>query len=216
MVPSSGGPSPSASGGEFAIVKRFLTHDRAQAWTIDALLMIGLMVGGIVYALQVVPIHDDRAVTEELIEAQLEQDATDLLAVAGATGDLRDAVVYWNDSAGRWVDAGRDGGYVRPPAGHPLGDPLAGFEARGIGYNIEVVYRTPTGDSASHRMYYQGTPGAHAVVASATVVVSDDTILRNQSENTTLEHARTFYAPDAFPDGPEYAVLRVRIIAWRS
>lgn len=198
------------------ISTRFLTHDRAQAWTIDALLMVGLMVGGIVYALQVVPIHDDRAVTDDLIEAQLEQDLSDLLAVADASGDLRDAVVYWNDSTGRWVDAGSAGTYVRPPTGHPLREPLAGFEARGIGYNIEIVYRTPTGDSASHRMYYQGTPGAHAVVASATVVLSDDIILSNPSENTTLGTARTFYAPDSFSHSPKYAVLRVRIIAWRS
>ena len=190
--------------------------DRGQAWTFDALLMLALMVAGIVYATQLLPVHDSRAVVTDFAEAQLEQDASDLLAVSAATTDLLNATVYWNDSAGNWVHADSSGVYTRVPPGHPLEVPFSSvFDRRAIGNNVEVEYRTLVGESSVHRMVYQGTPGAHGVSVASTVVIYDDTHLVNQDDNTTVENTTSFYAPDVFPDSRKYNVVRVRIVAWR-
>lgn len=197
-------------------MKPFRESDRGQAWTFDALLMLALMVGGIIYATQLLPVHDSRTVANDFVEAQLEQDASDLLAVATATGDLPNATVYWNDSAGHWVDADPSGMYTRVPPGHPLEEPLTSvFDRNAIGYNVEVIYQTEAGESAVHRMVYQGTPGAHGISVSTSVVVYDDTHLTNQDGSTTLENTTNFYAPDIFPESRKYNVLHVRIIAWK-
>lgn len=190
--------------------------DRGQAWTFDALLMLALMVGGIIYATQLLPTHDNRAVAEDLVEAQLEQDVSDLLAVATATGDLRSATVYWDDTNGRWVDSGSAGVYTRAPPGHPLDIPLSSiFDTNAIGYNIEIVYQTVDGESDVHRMYYQGTPGAHGISVSSTIVLYDDTSLSSPSSQVPLVDTSNFYAPDVFQDSPKYNVIQVRIIAWK-
>lgn len=190
--------------------------DRGQAWTFDALLMLALMVGGIVYATQLLPVTDSRVVANDFAEAQLEQDSSDLLAVAAATSDLLNATVYWNDSTGRWVDANPSGMYTRVPPGHPLEEPFASvFDRRAVGYNVEVEYQTTDGESAVQRMVYQGTPGAHGVSVSTSVVIYDDTHLMNQGSNEIVADATSFYAPDIFPESRKYNVLQVRIVAWK-
>lgn len=190
--------------------------DRGQAWTFDALLMLALMVAGVVYAMQVVPIQEYRSVADDLAEAQLEQDVTDLLAVATASTDLLDATVYWNETGGHWVGVERAGPYTRVPTGHPLEVPLAMvFDRTAVGYNIDVVYQTDSGDSVVEPMVYQGTPGAHGVVGSASVVLYDDSYLTKVSDSIKIRNLATFYAPDVFPESRKYNVITVRITAWK-
>lgn len=198
------------------MTRRLSRDDRGQAWTFDALLMLALMVGGVIYAMQLLPAHETRAVTDDFVEAQLQQDANDLLAIASETGALRNATLYWDDSEGQWVDARADGVYTRVPPDHPLSNGLtAVFDSNAIAYNIDVVYQTSSGDSQRIRMVYQGTPGAHGVSVASTVILYDDDYLINQGDTGTIKQSSNFYAPDIFPESSKYNVIRVQIVAWR-
>jgi hypothetical protein len=189
--------------------------DRGQAWTFDAILMLALMVGGVIYAMQLLPAHETRTIADDFQEAQLQQDASDLLAIAAETGALRNATLYWDDSTGQWVDANADGLYTRVPPGHPLHDGLtAVFDRNAIAYNIDVTYQTTSDESSTLRMVYQGTPGARGVSVSSTVVLHDSDNLINQGSSGTIGDSDGFYAPDIFPESEKYNVIKVRIVAW--
>jgi len=84
-----------------------------------------------------------------------------------------------------------------------------------MAYNIAVIYQTEDGSTKTKRVYYQGTPGAHAVSAQHTIVLNDDTHLTGPDSSLTVSESSTFYAPDAFPESSKYNLLQVRIIVWK-
>ena len=193
------------------------SDDRGQALTLDAIIMAAALIFGLVTAAQIMVGNTTTTVADDLTEQQVQQDASDLLEVSNATGDLKSAITYWDDSAGRWVDSGSKGFYTTSPGGHPLEVPLKDvFGENDISYNIDVVYQNPDGTSDTYRMYYQGTPGAHAVSASFTTIVYDDTNLSGPDSSETLSSSSTYFAPDAFPYSQKYNILEVRIIAWKA
>lgn len=190
--------------------------DRGQAWTLDALLMAAVMVAGVVYAASVLPASTDQAANDDEIEAQLTQDARDILAVALETGTLHNATLYWNDSAGRWSDADATGVYTTLPPGHPLEPPVRSvFTDRGIAVNLEVGVGTTGGAETAHPLLLQGAPGSHAVSVAVPVVLTDVDYLSGTGVPISLNDSTTYFAPDAFPESPKYTVLRVRLTVWR-
>ncbi|MDS0243146.1 MULTISPECIES: hypothetical protein [unclassified Haloferax] len=197
-------------------LKSFRGDERGSFWTLDAIVFAAMLIAGLIIAAQAAPTQQPQRLAADMAETQLQADAADLLAVANSTGDLRDATVYWNDDMSQFVDSGGDGYYLKPPDGHPLEVPLEEVLQRSnIVYNVDVVYQTPSGTTETERMFYQGTPGAHAVTASYTVVLYDDTSLVGPNSGKTLSEADNFYAPDAFPGGRKYNIVRVRMILWK-
>lgn len=198
-----------------------MQDDRAIAWTLDALLMVAVMTGGVIYAINTAPTGASEEAATNLAEAQLQSDAGDVLLVANATGNLTASTVHWNASRGAWYNSDKSGFYTTPPPKHPLQTPLADvLQQTGVAYDIAVVYQDAGYDTHTYRMFYQGTPGAHGVVASHTIILYDDTKLDWPGHDTTLgavnsSSSQTFYAPDAFPDGPKFNIVQVRVIAWQ-
>lgn len=198
--------------------RRFAADDRGITWTLDAIAMGAVMMVALMVAIQAAPAQNSEAVAENYNEAQLKQDGQDVLSSAHATGRLKDSTLYWDDSAGTWVDAGSDPSYVTPPVGHPMERLLKDVIQRdGISYNVEIQYRTVSGSYEDRSVVYQGTPGADAVaVASSTIQLQDDTNLVGPDSDETVSSSSSFYAPDAYPTAQKYNVLRVYIVLWRS
>lgn len=194
----------------------FREDNRGLYFTLDALIFAAILVAALGFAIASAPTQQTQSVAEDMAEAQLQTDAQDVLAVANGTGTLTDATVYWDDSAGRWAGSDSSGVYFRPPDGHPLETPLSQvFERNNIAYNIVIIYQTADGTTKTERVYYQGTPGAHAVSATNTVVLKDNTFLTGPDSDTTVSESSSFYAPDAFPESSKYNILQTRIIAWK-
>ena len=197
-------------------LESFRGDERGSFWTLDAIVFATMLIAGLIIAAQAAPTQQPQRLAADMAETQMQADAADILAVANATGDLEDAAIYWNDDAGRFVDSGSDGYYLKPPDGHPLEVPLKEIlERSNIAYNVDVVYQTASGTTETERMFYQGTPGAHAVTSSYTVVLYDDTSLVGPNSGETISEADNFYAPDAFPGGRKYNIVRVRMILWK-
>ena len=199
-----------------ARLKAFRGDERGSFWTLDAIVFAAMLIAGLIIAAQAAPTQQPQRLAADMAESQMQADAADILAVANATGDLEDATIYWNDDIGHFVNSGSNGYYLKPPDGHPLEVPLKEVLQRSnIAYNVDVVYQTPSGTTETERMFYQGTPGSHAVTASYTVVLYDDTFLVGPDSAETLSEADNFYAPDVFPGSRKYNIVRVRIILWR-
>lgn len=193
--------------------------ERAQAFTLEAVVAALLLVGSLVFAFQAAGVTANSAATSNPhVEHQLDGTAEGALDAAAANGSLAAAVRYFNAS-NRSFHGAAAGHYVasRPPTrfGRLLDRTLA---ARGIRYNVNVSYVTASGNLTERRMVRHGTPGDNAVLAVETVTLYDDDRLLGAGGDprpATVADAAGFYAPDAAPGSPLYNVLRVEVVVWR-
>jgi hypothetical protein len=193
---------------------------RGQAHTLEALAGSLLLVGALVFALQVTAVTPLSASTSsQHIENQQQATAAGVLSTAVDDGSLRDAVRYWDDgtSPQRFHDAVSRRYYVDRTPPNAFGDLLdRAFASRAIVYNVNVYYEE-NDRRKRQRMVYRGEPSDNAVSTSVTVTLTDDDVLVDDDGDPTgtpLDGA-TFYAPDAHSDGV-YNVLEVEVVAWRQ
>jgi len=191
------------------------TGDRGQAHTLEAFTAALLLVGSVVFALQVTAVTPLTASTSsQHIENQQVQVARGMLDSAAENSSLRAALLDWNDSAGAFVNASDRGYYVGgDQANNTFGSMLdRTFLDRGIAVNVNVLYVTTGGDLRSRRMVYLGTPSDHAVTASRPVTLYDDDEL--DGGPTTLNDSSSYFVPDT-AEGSVYNVARVEVTVWR-
>lgn len=203
--------------------------DRAQAYTLEALIAAILLLTAVLFAVQSVVITPTSSGTlDQDVQAQMHQEASDVLVTAANEGELSDQLRYWNASSPTYADGEGGNGYV-PGQGYAndtlpvedLGPTLSATFDEGIRYNVELVYRN-NGTRNTTRLVFQGTPGDEVVVATHTVTLTDNmTVTGPGGDGRTLEE----YAEDAraaggeppIPneyDGPIYNVVEVRIVLW--
>jgi len=190
--------------------------DRGQAHTLEAFTAALLLVGSIIFALQVTAVTPLTASTSsQHIENQQLQVARGVLDSAVENGSLREAVLNWNDSRGKFANASDEGYYVTGgPSGTTFGAMLnRTFLDRGIAANVNVVYVTTGGDLRSERLVNMGTPSDNAVSVSRAITLYDNDTLAGGP--TRLENSSSYFASDVDPGGDLFNVVRVEVIVWR-
>jgi hypothetical protein len=188
---------------------------RGQAHTLEAFTAALLLVGSVVFALQITAVTPLTASTSsQYIENQQSQVARGMLDSAAENGSLREALLDWNDSAGAFVNASEQGYYVRGgEANNTFSAMLARtFLDRGIAANVNVRYLTASGDLRSRRMVYLGSPSDHAVSVSRSVTLYDDDEL--DGGPTTLNDSASYFVPDR-GEGSIHSVVRVEVVVWQ-
>lgn len=189
--------------------------DRGQAYTLEGILAGLIVMTAWLYGLQVV---DVAAYTSDsgAQAVELDQQTTDLLAVAADEGALRSAVLCYDNN-------------------HPVltggasGDRAAfesmlnqTFDEQFREYKIYFEYWEPSGER-NRTLVTAGSdstvsaPVTSASEATYTVSVFDDEYVRQGSDcatTTTSVADASFYAEDVAPDQALYNVVEVRILAW--
>lgn len=194
--------------------------ERAQAHTLEAFAAGMLLLGSVIFALQVTTVTPLTASTaSQHIENQQGAVANGVLATAAENGNLRPAVLYWNASGGEFHGAPVKGTYPLGGPPLPFGQTLnETFSGRGIAFNVNVEYLDTGRNVRTEEMVRLGTPSDNAVVAARTVTLYDDDVLYDPSgepTDTTLNETASFYAPDAAPNSSVYNVIRVEVVVWR-
>lgn len=181
--------------------------DRGQAFTLEAITASLLLVGALVFALQVTAVTPLSASTSsQHIENQQEVAAEGALANAVDSGTLRVAVLNWNASGGRFYGAS-DIYFVDRAPTNEFGDVLARtFTSRNIVYNVNVYYQTG-GQWKRQRMVYRGQPSNNAVSSSVMVTLSDDDALYDDDQTpvTVTGESHTYNSTtqtNALNEGP--------------
>jgi hypothetical protein len=195
--------------------RRTGSDDRAQAHTLEAFTAALLLVGSVVFALQITAVTPLTASTSsQHIENQQVQVAHGMLDSAAENGSLRAALLDWNDTTGAFVNASEEGYYVRSgQANNTFGAMLGrAFLDRGIAANVNVRYLTANGDLRSRRMVYLGSPSDHAASASHSVTLYDDDDL--DGGQTALNDSTSYFVPER-GDGDLYSVVRVEVVVWQ-
>jgi hypothetical protein len=190
--------------------------ERGQAHTLEAFVAALLLVGSVVFVLQVAATTTLTASTSsQHVENQQVQVARGLLDGAVENGSLREALLRWNDSTGTFVDAGDRGYYVRAGQSNDTFGAMLDRTAsdRGIAANVDVLYLSAGGDLRSRRMVHVGTPSDHATSVGRLITLYDDDELDDGP--TTLNDSSSYFVPDT-AEGSVHGVVRVEVTVWRT
>jgi len=186
---------------------------RAQAHTLEAFMAALLLVAGLIIATQATAVTPLSASTSnQHIENQEAIGAADVLATTNERGDLRETLLYWED--GEFVGADDPGYYTGMVDDE---NPVHGafeeaFDARGVAFNVDVLYFEEDGTRDDQRMVDQGDPSDNAATASIRVPLYTDDELHGGDSIA----AETYFAPpDSDARGTLYTVVEVRIVVWR-
>ena len=194
---------------------------RAQAFTLEAVVASVVVLGSLLFALQVAGVTSLTASTSnQQILDQQGSVAAGVLDAAAADGALGPTLRYWDDDARRFhrLPTGVDRAFytVGPPTafGSLLNETL---DDRNVAFNVNLRWVDATGGVDRAPLVRYGRPSDDASRATRTVALYDaDRLLDADGtrSDTTLANA-SFYAPDRYPDSPLYNVVRVEVVVWR-
>ncbi|MFC4543709.1 hypothetical protein ACFO5R_17420 [Halosolutus amylolyticus] len=205
--------------------------DRAQAYTLEGFIGAMILLLAVLFALQAVVITPTTGgLADRTVQAQLQQESQDALAVATQDGNLSETVRNWNSSQGdngQFHNAteasspeqdeqtyGPDEFANQSRLGAILQDR---YTNDGWSYNVELVYENEDGDGFdSTHLVYQGSPPSDAFTASHVVTLY---------ENQTVMEGNESFLEDAHDDGYPippvdtsdsgiYNLVEVRVIIW--
>lgn len=194
--------------------------DRGQAHALEGVSAALLVVLSLLFALQIVATGPLAASTaREHVSNQLRGAGEGTIAVADERDDLHAALLYWNDTGGKFHGADLDSLYVDRAPPNAFGDLLeATFPGNRTVYNVVLRYRGENDTRESLTMVYSGEPTEGAVTVRRTVTLYDEDRLRaadGSRTGVTISGAGDrFYAEDVAP-GPVYNVVVVEVTIWR-
>ena len=192
---------------------------RGQAHTLEATIAGLLLLTSLIFTMQMTAVTPLSASTSsQHIENQQQATGSGVLAAADRSGELKPALLYWNNSSQRFHDANPSHGYyTNGPPDNGLGEMLErSFNQRGIAYNVYIRYQNGT-DANEIRYVYSGVPSDNAVTSTHTVTLLDDDHLYDADgtrNETTLGDANVTY-PVVDQGTNVYSTVRVEVVAWR-
>ncbi|MFC6865043.1 hypothetical protein ACFQGE_16460 [Halomicroarcula sp. GCM10025817] len=203
-------------------------HDRAQVFTLEALVSALLLLGAILFALQATAVTPQSATTASAHSVtQLERVAGGVLDDAAADGSLKRTVLYWDPSAEAFYGLDTyDSGYANGDLPTAFGEQLRrSFAGDGVVYNVEVRYQRPGDDPATRTIVDSGTPSDDAVRVATLVTLYDDDPLYYDDDGSVATAAvpsgdtvssGSFYAPDDAAGSGVYNVVSVEVVLWTT
>lgn len=193
--------------------------DRGQAYTLEAIIAGVLILSALVFALQVTAVTPLSASTSsQHIENQQKATANGVLVAASEEGALKDAILYWNGSAGAYHGAERGTYYTNDFPDNEFGKILErAFAGRGLAVNVAIY---PEDGGRPLYMINRGTPSDHGVTASKQVTLYHGDNLIDEAgdeQATTVENSSSFggHIPDSGSSTSVYNVVRVEVTVWR-
>jgi hypothetical protein len=193
-------------------------RDRGQAFTLEAITAAVVILGSVLFALQVAGVTSLTASTSggDLTEQQ-EAVAAGILDTAVANGSIHRTLRYWdpqNDTFHRVSEIDENFYTMAPPTA--FGAHLNRTLELRAAYNVNIHYLDENGTVQRQALVRNGMPSDDAARATRTVTLYDgDRLLsaNGTASNATLGNT-SVYLPDRYPGGPVYNVVRVEVVVW--
>ncbi len=196
-----------------------VTGRRGQAHTLEALIATTVLITAVLFALNAVVVTPTASGTVDPdTQSDLRGQFEDALAAAEDTGALTHLVLYVDNSTGRFAgDWTRRSGYHHWPEArftrlNRTLDAIATEE--GLRYNLAIRWEDSRSESHHRWLAYDGSPGDEAVIATETIVLTDDMRLRAPSGDRPRLDRTPQHPVEDVSDGPVYNVVEVRVVAW--
>jgi len=218
------------------------TTDKGQAHTLEGFAAGIIVLLALVVAIQSVSVTPTSSSTaSQAVETRQYYLADDVLSSTAASGDLKDALLEWNDTKASFDDDLNDSEvglrgqtYQGSNPENEFGDALErAFLSEGVAYNVDITCLDPSGGMSEKRFINNGNPSKHASTATQTIVLhQNDTLTHDANPDTELWETERFGIvcenltprPGDDPDDFEYSgsadsgiynVVGVRITVWR-
>lgn len=192
---------------------------RGQAFTLEAVVAAVVVLGSLLFALQV---SGATSLTASTSTGQGVQQhgatAAGTLDAAAADGSIKPTLLYWDDPNETFYGVSEvDEEFYTAGPPTDFGAYLNGTLATaGLAYNVNLHYVDENRTVVRQELVRKGIPSDDAARATRTVTLYDDDRLlygNGTASNTTLANA-SFYTPDRYPDDPVYNVVRVEVVVW--
>lgn len=202
--------------------------DRAQVFTLEALVSGMLLLAAVIFALQATAVTPQSASTASSHSVtQLERVAGGVLEDAAADGSLKRTVLFWDPAEETFYGLDTyDSGYANGELPTSFGEQLRrSFASDGIVYNVNVRYQRPGGETETISIVDSGTPSDDAVRVATLLTLYDEDPLYYDDDNDDSTAAvpssdtvssASFYAPDDSPGSSVYNVLSVEVVLWAT
>lgn len=189
-------------------------EDEGQIHTLEGFTAAFIVLFALLFTMQAISITPTSSSTaSQEVEKHNYKMAGDILDASKANGDLRDALLNWDNESGEFsgsvpgvvyyggISNGAPGGF---------GDALDILREQGIAYNIEVV----CSDNSVY-LVRNGEPSLNSVTARTSIQLFDHNELR---DGTELGEVDEIFGgcENVDEDGELYNVVEVRLIAWRQ
>ena len=195
------------------------TDRRGQSFTIEAVVAAILLLGTVFFVVQVGGVTPTTASTSsQEVPDHHRAVAAGALDAALREGQVRPALLYWNETNGTFWGAEEYGAYVDGSAPTAFAETLnASFDGLSVAYNVDLVV-VVDGEQQRHSLVQQGTPSDDAVAVSRLVTLYDEDALYDEywhETNVTVNESATYLiGEDTAPTSPVYAVVRVEVVVW--
>lgn len=189
-------------------------EDRGQIHTLEGFTAAFIVLFALLFTMQAISITPTSSSTaSQEVEQHNYKMAGDILDASKANGDLRRAILNWDNESQEF--SGSVPGVVyyggisnRTPGG--FGDALDILREQGIAYNVEVVCRDNSVSLARN-----GEPSLNAVTARTSVQLFDHNELSGGTELGEVEEILGG-CENVNEDSELYNVVEVRLVAWRQ
>lgn len=191
---------------------------RGQAHTLEGVTAGLLLVLALLLSLQAsVATPLTASTASQHLGNQLQGEASGLVSTTHADGQLRETLLYWNETEGTFHGTGAIGFYASGGPPTAFGERLNETFEGDVAYTVDLHY-VAGGNLETRTLVRLGTPADNAVTVTRTVTLYDGDRLGASDggrTETELGDAATFFAPDAAPDGPLYNVVDVEVVVWQ-
>ncbi|QCC50000.1 DUF7288 family protein [Halapricum salinum] len=210
------------------------SEDRGQAFTLEGIISAVIVLTALLYALQAVVITPTTGGTvDQGVRTELQQQADDILAIAGGDddGQLSELTRNWSQSRRTFYGAVNPNiGFGNQRLPGELGTLLnETFDSRDRQYNVEMRYlpKDPTDGIQRTVIASRGTPSDSSVMASYRITLYDNMTLTSPTAGSAelwqydtspttnpIDGKSGYYPVPNAVSGPVYNVVEIRVIVW--
>lgn len=203
-----------------------ITDTRGQAYTLEGVAAAGLVILGMLLAMQSIVITPTtEGAVDQDVTSQLGTEADDVLAAAQERGALTQAALFWDASEDEPIDEwGRS---ECPETEDGIDLSLCTlleetFSNRFYQYNVYIDHQVAGSSfqTESEPMFDEGAPGDSAAVATRSVALYRESTLSGHADDPpTLgevedDSSMDFYADNMTRDEHIHNVVEIRVVVW--
>ncbi len=206
-----------------------LEEYKGQIHTIEAFTAAFIILFSLIFSIQSIGITPTSSSTaSQVVEKQNYKLVDDILSQSKANGELKEALLNWNNTTDRTrfggtpenisFYSGRREATVPDNGTEPgLNGTLQVLHNRGIAHNINIIC-----NGRSHRFVYNGQPSKHSVTAYTTIVLLEqdkvdiwDNGIEQSMDDKYITEIVGYPCRDKLSNNHLYSVVQVEIVAWR-
>lgn len=201
--------------------ERWMSGQRGQAHTIEAILATMLILSGLVFVMFTPAVTPLSSITEDKhLENQQRESVRNILSLTHENGGVKETILDWNTTTNSYRDVNDTNTYYTDPSVNTplLNDLEAALDTKKVVYNVNVNYYNESTNGRvveTQRVLHVGSASNNAVVVKQPVTIHETDELTGRGESVLQATSEEFYMYNVNASTPVYNHAEVEVVAWR-